>query len=82
MDTYFVLAGAFIIFFLVSIGALIVLWIAVPFSVFGTKELLRKQIEEQEKTNRILAALLETSLMRERGAIDERTARDERENTH
>lgn len=58
MDTTLVVLSAFVIFMLVSSGALLILWIAVPFSVFGVKGLLRKVIEEQEKTNMLLSGLV------------------------
>ncbi len=62
MDIFFIILGAFAIFFTVSIAVLIVLWIALPFSVFGIKELVRKSIEEQEKTNKLLESVLEAIL--------------------
>jgi hypothetical protein len=49
---------AALIFIAVSIGVLLILWIALPFSVFGLKGLIRDMIEEQEKTNRLLDELL------------------------
>jgi len=33
-----------------------VLWILMPFAIFGTKDLLRELIREQKKTNEILIA--------------------------
>jgi hypothetical protein len=33
-----------------------ILWILMPFAVFGTKDLLRELIREQKKTNEILVA--------------------------
>ncbi|HBG45794.1 MAG TPA: hypothetical protein DDW94_02285 [Deltaproteobacteria bacterium] len=50
---------AFVIFILFSLGAILVLWVAMPFSVFGVKGLLRKIVEEQERTNRLLAEFIE-----------------------
>jgi hypothetical protein len=61
-DFYFILLGAFAVFVAVSIGVALVLWIMLPFSVFGTKGLIRKAIEEQEKTNELLRALLEAAV--------------------
>lgn len=58
-NTHFVILGALLLFFIASAGVLMILWIALPFSLFGTKRLVRKLIEEQEKTNRLLAAILE-----------------------
>jgi hypothetical protein len=56
--------AAFAIFMAIGAAAILVLWIIMPFSVFGTKELLKKSIAEQEKTNRLLRSLLETDLQR------------------
>ena len=53
-----VVFSAFFIFFVAAVGVMVILWIALPFSVFGTKGLLAKLIEEQEKTNAILKELL------------------------
>ena len=33
-----------------------VLWILMPFAIFGTKDLLRELIKEQKRTNEILIA--------------------------
>ena len=42
------------------IGLLIaVLWILMPFAIFGTKPLLRTLIAEQKKTNKLLEAAAE-----------------------
>lgn len=60
-----VVLGAFAIFLIVSVGVILVLWIAMPFSVFGTKPLLKKLIQEQEKTNKLLNSILDASLYRE-----------------
>lgn len=51
--------AAFLLFAAVSIGVILVLWIAMPFSVFGVKSLLKKALDEQAETNRLLRALLE-----------------------
>lgn len=53
-----VVFSAFFIFFAVAAGVMVILWIALPFSVFGTKGLLTRLIEEQEKTNAFLKDLL------------------------
>jgi len=60
VDSNYLMLGAFIIFLLASVGAVIVLWIALPFSVFGMKDLLRKLIAEQEKTNKLLKTLVDS----------------------
>lgn len=46
-------------FMLLSIAVILALWVALPFSVFGIKGLMKRSIEEQERTNRLLAELLE-----------------------
>ncbi|MDP3835043.1 MAG: hypothetical protein Q8Q82_13860 [Hydrogenophaga sp.] len=33
-----------------------ILWILMPFAIFGTKDLLRELLREQKKTNEILIA--------------------------
>ena len=77
--------AAFAIFLAVGAGAIIVLWVIMPFSIFGTKELLKKSIAEQEKTNRLLRSLLEADLYRAE-ALRAKEGADEplenRENTH
>ena len=48
----------FLGFFLFALGlVLAILWILVPFAVFGIKGLLRRQIEEQRRTNELLATV-------------------------
>lgn len=48
----------FLGFFLLALGLVLsILWILVPFAVFGIKGLLRRQIEEQRRTNEWLATL-------------------------
>lgn len=44
---------------LVYLVALIigVLWIFLPFAVFGTKDLIREQLAEQKRTNELLSKL-------------------------
>jgi len=66
IDSILAVAIAFLLFILISIGIILVLWIAMPFSVFGVKGLLRKSIEEQEKTNRLLSDLVETLKLKEK----------------
>ncbi|MBI2412548.1 MAG: hypothetical protein HYV24_05005 [Deltaproteobacteria bacterium] len=65
LHSILVVLGAFAIFLIVSVGVILVLWIAMPFSVFGTKPLLKKLIQEQEKTNKLLKTILDASLYRE-----------------
>lgn len=60
-----VILSAFFIFFVVAAGVMVILWIALPFSVFGTKGLLTRLIEEQEKTNALLKELLKAQMGKE-----------------
>lgn len=64
-DSMYYIFGAFGLFFLLAGAVLVVLWIALPFSVFGMKDLVRRSIEEQKKTNRLLEALLERARYKE-----------------
>lgn len=56
---------AFFIFFTAAAGVMVIFWIALPFSVFGTKGLLAKLIEGQEKTNALLKELLKAQTGKE-----------------
>ena len=47
------LAVALVLFLIL----LAVLWVLMPFAIFGTKDLLREQISEQKKTNALLQRL-------------------------
>lgn len=80
MDSVFIVLIAFAVFILGSIGAILVLWIAMPFSIFGTKDLLKKLIIEQEKTNKLLISILDANLHRD--ACKEGDLAEKRENTH
>ena len=73
----------FLGFFLFALGLVLsVLWILVPFAVFGIKGLLRRQIEEQRRSNELLATIAQrqqifadtyaatpTTLVRERPVV-------------
>ncbi len=59
-DPSIVIIAAFILFILTSIGVVLVLWIALPFSVFGIKGFIKKAIGAQEETNRLLSSVLDT----------------------
>jgi hypothetical protein len=59
IDSPLVVIAALVIFILTAIGVVLVLWIAMPFSMFGVKGHLRKMVEEQEKTNRLLETVIE-----------------------
>ncbi len=60
IDSPFIIIAALIIFILTATGVVLVLWIAMPFSMFGVKAHLRKMVEEQERTNRLLEALVDS----------------------
>lgn len=53
--TGFGIVGAYGLFLLLVL--LVVLWVAMPFAIFGTKDLLRQLLVEQKKTNRLLEEL-------------------------
>ncbi len=57
-DPSIAIIAAFILFILTSVGVVLVLWIALPFSVFGIKGFLKKTIGAQEETNRLLRSIL------------------------
>lgn len=81
IDSSLLFLAAFFIFVVVSVGVILVLWMAMPFSVFGVKRLLKKTIEEQEKTNRLLKAMLEK--MHEEPALkEEHETPEKREDLH
>lgn len=71
LDSPIEIVIALIIFILTAIGVVLVLWIAMPFSMFGVKGHLRKMVEEQERTNRLLEALVE-SMRKEKEAPAEK----------
>ncbi len=52
--------GVFGVFFLVILTVIIVLWIALPFSVFGTKNILREILREQKETNRLIKKIIDS----------------------
>ncbi len=58
-DPSVAIIAAFILFILTSVGVVLVLWIALPFSVFGIKGFLKKTIGAQEETNRLLRSILD-----------------------
>lgn len=61
MEGSYILITVLAVFVLVSIGAIAILWAVMPLSVFGTKDLLKRSIAEQEKTNRLLQSLVDAS---------------------
>lgn len=49
--------GGFLLVALVLLALLLaVLWILMPFAIFGTKDVLRAMLKEQKRTNEILIA--------------------------
>jgi hypothetical protein len=58
IDSPFIIIAALIIFILTALGVVLILWIAMPFSMFGVKGHLKKMVEEQERTNRLLESLV------------------------
>lgn len=42
----------------IFVAVLTLLWILIPFAIFGIKDLLREQIRLQQRTNAILAELV------------------------
>ncbi|MFQ5585297.1 MAG: hypothetical protein ACE5GF_00495 [Thermodesulfobacteriota bacterium] len=42
------------LFFIIAAAVLVILWIALPFSLFGVKGLLRELIDEQKKANALI----------------------------
>lgn len=60
IDDSIIFIAAFFLFAAVSIGVILVLWIAMPFSVFGVKAILKKSIDEQAETNRLLRSMIES----------------------
>lgn len=47
------IAGALATFWILAL-ILVIIWIALPFAVFGIKPLLRQLIQEQRRTNELL----------------------------
>ncbi|MDP2681974.1 MAG: hypothetical protein Q8P28_04085 [Deltaproteobacteria bacterium] len=54
--------GAFGLLFLLLFFILVLIWIVLPFAVFGIKDLLREIVEEQKKTNELLKDLLKAGV--------------------
>ena len=57
--------GVFSIFFIISLGIIIVLWIMMPYSVFKSREILEDIKKEQEKTNKLLEGLSKKNVVAE-----------------
>lgn len=46
--------GAFVAIAWLFLVVLAILWIAMPFAIFGTKPILRELLAEQKKTNKLM----------------------------
>lgn len=53
-----VIFGAYALFVLLAIGVVLVLWIFMPFSVFGLKGQIKMLASEQRRTNELLETLI------------------------
>ncbi|TAN60203.1 hypothetical protein EPN18_09040 [bacterium] len=62
---YYIIIAALILFFITAGGVIAILWIAMPFSIFGTKGLIKKLLQEQERTNLLLAEMLSSVRQKE-----------------
>ena len=64
--------GVFLSVALFLLGLVVaILWICMPFAIFGTKPLLRELIAEQRRTNQYLAAA--ATVARDSGTFDVNT---------
>jgi len=71
------LIAAFLIFLFAASGVLVILWIAMPFSVFGIKDRLDGLKREIEKTNLLLETILERGSRRPKAGAPGKTERKE-----
>ncbi len=55
------------LFFVIAIAALIVLWVALPFALFGIKGLLKELIDEQKRSSALLLEVKEELAKRGEG---------------
>lgn len=61
------MSGLAIVWALIGL-VIAVLWVLMPFAIFGTKDLLRQLIREQKRTNELLQAQAERAgAVREQG---------------
>jgi len=56
MSTAAAAGGVVYLAFLALVIIIAILWILMPFAIFGTKDLLRTLIREQKRTNELLQA--------------------------
>lgn len=65
MDSYsgshLVVFGAYALFLFLAVGVVLVLWIFMPFSVFGLKGQIRQLAAEQRRTNELLERLVRSA---------------------
>lgn len=54
MDGMGAIGGVFMLAVVILVIVIAVLWILMPFAIFGTKDLLRELIREQKRTNDLL----------------------------
>lgn len=62
--------GTIVLFLLFVFVILLVLWLVLPFSVFGIKRLIREAIEEQRRTNALLSEILKAMESLRKGPSD------------
>ena len=53
--------AAFGVFGMIFMFFLAILWLLVPFAIFGIKPILRDLLKEQRRSNELLAALRDTA---------------------
>ncbi len=51
--------SAFTVFIFISIGAILILWIAIPLSIFAIKDLLKECVGELKKTRALLKEVVD-----------------------
>lgn len=56
MEAMGAVGGVVVLLVSLLVVLIAILWILMPFAIFGTKDLLRELIREQKKTNEILIA--------------------------
>lgn len=81
-STTLLVLAAFVVFLVIAVGAAVFLWVAMPVTITGLRAYLKKSIEEQEKTNRLIKELLDHR-QHVKDTIDEAPPRPERrDNVH
>lgn len=54
MEGMSAVGGVFMLAIVILVIVIAVLWILMPFAIFGTKDLLRELVKEQKRTNDLL----------------------------